>query len=127
MPKKTILVDNKTVVVENDVILTKNDFYQIIKVASINNSTSISYITINTEIYSDYSKTPGEYLVDYNIVTTSGLEYDGVFITKVVETRSNGAFIDTPKEQQDGFIVSILKWIWSLIVSAFNWFMGLFK
>ena len=127
MPSKSILIDNKYIVVEKGNRLKQTDFHNVIKMIGTYNESTTSYTNINDTIYSTSASECGEYLVEYDIVTTSGVETNGVFIVKVVESRTHGSFTNEAKEEKkDGVIVSILKWIWNLILSFFEWIGSLF-
>lgn len=126
MPSKTIFIDNKIVIVEKTVKLSSTDFHNMLKLSGKYSTETTSYTKIYDYIYNPSFDLPGEYLVPYDITTTSGIEENGTLIVKVVDGR-NGSLVDHPEENNDGFIVSILKWIWNLIVSIYEWFIGLFK
>ena len=124
MPSKTILIDNKIILVEKTKKLNKDDFHSVIQMLGTYNTTTTSYTAINSEIYSASYKEPGDYIVEYSVTTTAGYETDGVFIVRVIEART-ADYVDE-KEEEPGFIESILKWIWDLLVSFFEFIGSLF-
>ena len=125
MPSKTILINEKYIIVEKNVKLTKGNFNDIIRLLGTYNPNTTSYTTISCEIYSSSYNEVGEYLVEYNIVTTSGYETNDVFSVSVVNSRTGGSVINE-KEEEDGVIESFFKWLWNLIVSFFEWIGSLF-
>ena len=125
MASKSILIDEKLIIVEKNIKLSEEDFHNMIKLIGSYNSNTTSYTTINDDIYSSSSKITGDYLVEYTIVTTSGVESDNVFTVRVIDARTSNSIKDEP-EKEDGFIVSALKWIWNLILSFFEWIGSLF-
>ena len=125
IPSKTILIDEKLIIVEKKYKLTEEDFHNIIKLIGSYNPNTTSYTTINDDIYSSSSNITGDYLVEYSIVTTSGIENEEVFTVRVIEARTSSSIKDEP-EKKDGFIVSALKWLWNLILSFFEWIGSLF-
>ena len=128
LPTRTIVIDDRFILVEKNVKLSKNDFHTIISLTTGYDSTTTTYTSINTEIYNYSYNVVGDYLVDYTLVSTNGYEKEAVFTVSVIEQRSSDSFVNNKvEEEKDGIIVSILKWIWNLIVSIFNWFMGLFE
>ena len=129
MPSKTILIDNKLVIVDKNRKLNQNDFHNLIKITGIYDPTTYSYTTIDNSIYSLSSKIEGEYLVGYNVSTTSGVENDGAFTVRVIDSRTNGAIKDEKEEniQEDGFIISTLKFIGNAIMSIFDFIGNLFR
>ena len=128
MPSKTIFVDNKIVIVEKKVKLNQTAFHTILKLSGKYNIETTSYTKIHDYIYSPSYNVEGEYLVPYEITTISGIEESDTLIVRVVDSRTNGSLVDHPEQvKEDGVIVSILKWIWNLLVSLYNWFIGLFK
>lgn len=129
MPSKTILIDNKLVLVDKNRHLTKNDFHNMMRLIGLYDQSTQSYTTINDDIYTLSSKIEGEYLVEYNVSTTSGVENNGVFNVRVVESRTNGAIKDEMPEQEesDGIVVSILKWVGNMFSSIFDFIGSLFS
>ena len=128
MPSKSIFLDDKIVIIEKNVKLKATDFHAILQLSGKYNVDTTSYTKVQNYIYEPSYNIPGEYLVPYEITTTSGIEESDTLIVQVVESRTNGSFIDHPEQaEKDGVIVSILKWIWSLFVGLYNWFVGLFK
>lgn len=133
MPKKTIVLNEDIIIVEQGIRLSEKDFHAILKVAGyyspkkygLNRDTTF-YTNINLALYEPHYNEVGEYLVPLNITSPSGIDYDNTLIVKVVESRLCSSLIDTP-EEPDGVIVSILKWIWNLLLSIYEWFIGLFK
>lgn len=131
MPSKTILIDNKLVIVDKNRQLSQKDFHNLIKTMGLYDPSTYSYTTIDSSIYILSSKIEGEYLVGYNISTTSGVENEGVFTVRVIDSRTNGAIKDDKEEQEekedDGFIISVLKWCGNLVSGLFGFIADLFK
>ena len=125
MPSKTTMIGDRLIIVDKSYKLKESDFHTLIKLIGSYNPNTTSYTTINDEIYSSSSKILGEYLVEYSIVTTSGVENNGVFTVRVVNSKTTGAIKDE-KVEEDGVIESFFKWLWNLIVSFFEWIGSLF-
>ena len=129
MPSKTILIDNKLVIVDKNRQLSQKDFHSLIKTMGLYDPTTYSYTTIDSAIYMLSSDLEGEYLVGYNISTTSGVENEGVFTVRVTESRTNGSIKDDKEdeEESEGFIVSVLKWCGNFVTGLFKFIGNLFK
>ena len=125
MPSQSILIDGKTIIVDKHVKLVKEDFHVFLQVLNKYNPNTTSYTNINSSIYTASYKEVGDYLVDYNIISTNGQETTGVFTVKVIESRTDGSFVDD-KEKEPGVIESILTWIWNLLISFFEFIGSLF-
>ena len=125
MPSKTIVLDKRYIIVENNTKLSRQDFFKIMNLCGLYSKTTTSYTTITSDVYNASPKLEGDYIIEYQIVTTSGNEMDGIFNVQVVSARSKGALINEAEE--DGFIMTILKWIINLFVTFFEWIGKIFK
>ena len=123
MPDKTLILDKRIIVVENSYKLSKEDVAKIMKVCSYYNNSTTSYIRVDDASYSANHDTNGEYVVGYNISSTNGNYSEGSFIVRVVESRTT----DSIKNEKEGFVRTIFKWIWNLIKTFFEWILGIFK
>ena len=126
MTTKTIFIDNKVILVEKNIKLNRQDFHGIIQMLGRYNPNTTSYTTINEEIYLASWNETGDYIVEYSIVSTAGYEEDGIFVVRVIESRTGNSFIDE-KEEEKSWILSALEWLWNLILSFFEWIGSLFS
>lgn len=123
MPNKTLIIDKHHIVVENNVKLTADNIAAILKTCGYYKSNTTSYVTIDAEAYTELYDTTGEYLVNYNIVTTSGTEIDGVLTIEVVEARAGD---NTLVEEEPNLFMKLINWIWNLIKKIFTFIADLF-
>lgn len=124
MPDKTLIIDKHHIVVENNVKLTDDNIAAILKTCGYYKTNTTSYVTINSEAYTELYDTNGEYLVEYNIVTTSGTEIDGVLTVEVVDARAGD---NTIVEEEPNIFMKVLNWIWNLIKKIFTFIADLFS
>lgn len=129
MPSKTLILDDRIIIVENTQKLTRTSVAKMMKVCGFYTDATTSYIDVYLNNYADYSNVIGDYIVSYEIKSTNGQYKDGSFNVEVVESRiaSGSIYNEKVEEETDGFIVKIFKWIWNLLKSIFNWFIGIFK
>lgn len=124
IPNKTIVLDRKNIVVENSVKLTNEDFSNILKTCGYYNNNTTTYIDIDATSYQELSKNIGDYLVGYELTTTSGTTQSGSLNVKVVEAR-NGE--NTIINESDGLITKIIKWFLNLFKKIADFFVNIFK
>ena len=124
MPDKTLIIDKHHIVVENNVKLTDDNIAAILKTCGYYKTNTTSYVTINSEAYTELYDTNGEYLVEYNIVTTSGTEINGVLTVEVVDARAGD---NTIVEEEPNIFMKVLNWIWNLIKKIFTFIADLFS
>ena len=124
IPNKTIVLNKQQVFVENNTKLTNEDFSNILRVCGYYSNSTTTYINFDSTTYQDLSETTGDYLVGYELTTTSGTTKTGSLSVKVVEARGGE---NTIVSESDGFIARIIKWIWNLLKKIADFFLGIFK
>lgn len=124
MPNKTIILDRKNIIVESNYKLTNEDFSNILKVCGYYNKNTTTYINVDAASYQELSGTVGDYLVGYELTTTSGTKQTGSLNVEVVESRSGD---NTIVSESDNFIIKIFKWIWNLLLKIGKFFLRIFE
>ena len=124
IPNKTIVLDRKNVIVENNVKLTNEDFSNVLKVCGYYNSNTTTYINVDDALYQELSGTVGDYLVGYELTTTSGTKTTGSLNVKVVESRTGD---NTIVNESDNFVIKLFKWIWKILQKIIEFFSRIFK